>query len=138
MKPANADRLFDVIALAVELVLCCLPVGLLAFMAASAGVEAALTLLGFAVLPAYFAGRFAVSRELERLQRQARAAIEDYSRSGAELRAEPAFERLLESFRVRGSFAFVTLTDAQGFADVLERAARPEIQTFERPEDEEP
>jgi hypothetical protein len=44
-----------------------------------------------------------------------------------QLARQPELARMLESFRVRGTFAFVTLTEAQDFADALERAAGGEV-----------
>lgn len=75
MKRAG-DRLFDVLALGVELLLCCLPIGTLAYVTAAAGINAGATLLGLVMVPAYFAGRFAAARQLEHLQRRALEIIE--------------------------------------------------------------
>ena len=64
------------LALVVELLLCCLPIGTLAYVSAAAGVNAGVTLLGLVMVPAYFAGRFAAARQLEHLQRRALEIIE--------------------------------------------------------------
>lgn len=62
-------------------------------------------------------------RRAQQIQRWSRTALN----ACADLHAEPELERMIRSFRERGSFAFVTLTEAQEFADVLERAARATV-----------